>query len=172
MAAIAGSAISSSNENGDIMASFSSRGPDYPVSDVIKPDVSAPGVDILAAGGTLGEVTWYCWSGTSMASPHAAGSAALLKALHPDWSPAEIQSALMTTANTSVLKEDKSTPATPFDTGAGRIDVSRAARAGFVMDENYVNYMTANPSLAPLSLLYLGTASNWSRLPQMSVEHH
>jgi len=147
MAAIAGSAMSASDENGDIMASFSSRGQNSPVPDVIKPDVSAPGVDILAAGGKLGEVTWYCWSGTSMASPHAAGSAALLKALHPDWSPAEIQSALMTTAITSVLKEDKSTPATPFDTGAGRIDVSKAARAGFVMDDNYVNYMTANPSL-------------------------
>ncbi len=146
IAAIAGSAASVSNENGDIMASFSSRGPDYPVSDVIKPDVSAPGVDILAAGGELGEVTWYCWSGTSMSSPHAAGAAALLKALHPDWSPAEIQSALMTTATTSVLKEDKSTPATPFDTGAGRIDVSRAARAGFVLDDNYVNYIAANPS--------------------------
>ena len=179
MAAISGTTMSVSDENGDIMASFSSRGPNSPVPDVLKPDISAPGVDIVAAGGKLGEVTWYCWSGTSMASPHAAGSAALLKALHPDWSPAEIQSTLMTTATTSVLQEDKATPATPFDTGAGRIDVSKAARAGFVMDVNYVNYIAANPSsggdpttlnLPGLSNDAVASSCSWTRVLRSTMD--
>ena len=75
------------------VASFSSRGPsaDYPA--FIKPDVAAPGANILAAVGD----SYVTKSGTSMAAPHAAGVAALLKALHPDWSPAAIKSAIITT---------------------------------------------------------------------------
>jgi hypothetical protein len=85
-------------------------------------------------------------SGTSMSSPHAAGAAALLLALHPAWAPAGIQSALMTTADPTVLKEDGLT-ADPFDTGTGRINVSAAARAGFILDETFAGYAAANPAL-------------------------
>lgn len=135
----------------DIMAGFSSRGPaDEP--DLIKPDAGAPGVSIWAAykdnpgGEDEGNETVFM-SGTSMASPHVAGAAALLTALHPSWSPSEIKSALMTTAvYTPTLKEDGATPTDPFDVGAGRIDIAQAALAGFVLDETPANYAAADPA--------------------------
>ncbi|MGH2444569.1 MAG: S8 family serine peptidase [Candidatus Limnocylindria bacterium] len=131
----------------DIMASFSSRGPN-PQMDVIIPSVGAPGLDIIAAHGQgdPSPPVWDIVSGTSMASPHAAGSAALLTALHPDWTPDEIQAALMTTAASGVVQEDGVTPATPFDVGAGRIDLASAANAGLVLDETTANYLAADPT--------------------------
>jgi hypothetical protein len=71
--------------------------------------------------------------GTSMSSPHVAGAAALLTALHPDWTPGQIKSALMTTADASVVKEDGETPADPFDDGSGRIDLSGAGSPGLTI---------------------------------------
>lgn len=146
-AAIAGAGVDENPANGNIMVASSSRGANSPVPSIIKPDVSAPGLDILAANGTDNAATWGLMTGTSMASPHAAGAAALLLSLHPDWSPAEIQSALMSTADPTVRKEDGATTAGPFDTGTGRVDVSLAARAGFVLDETYARYLAADPSL-------------------------
>ena len=101
-AAISGTTVDENAAHGDLMSAFSSRGANAPLPSVIKPDVSAPGLDVLAAHGTENEAKWDVISGTSMASPHAAGAAALLMAVHPSWSPAEIQSALMTTAVTTV----------------------------------------------------------------------
>jgi subtilisin family serine protease len=129
----------------DILAGFSSRGPSQ--WEILKPDYTAPGVNILAAVATSGEdpVQFGFYQGTSMAAPHGAGSAALLMALHPDWSPAEVKSAIATTANPNLLKEDAVTPATPFDGGSGRIDLAAAAYAGIVLDETAANYLAANP---------------------------
>ena len=147
--------------NADVMASFSSRGPNPATGDILKPDVSAPGVDILAAfhsplGGPAGPTEYGVISGTSMASPHAAGSAVLVLALHPDWSPAEVQSALMTSAFDGlpgdgdevhgVLKEDGVTPADPFDTGSGRVNLHAASRAGIVLDETTDGYVAGDPN--------------------------
>ncbi len=93
--------------NGDVMASFSSRGPNPSVPGVIKPDVTAPGVDIYAAFNTpLTSVPptapeYGIISGTSMSSPHAAGAVALLRALKPTWTPSQLKSALMTTGFTA-----------------------------------------------------------------------
>ncbi len=130
--------------NGDIMASFSSRGPN-PILDVIKPTMSAPGVAILAAYKDGIEITWL--GGTSMASPHNAGAGALMKALYPSWSPSEIKSAIMSTAWTENLrKEDGVTPADPFDVGAGRDNLMMAAKAGIVFDETTADYLAANPA--------------------------
>ncbi|HSJ54004.1 MAG TPA: S8 family serine peptidase [Anaerolineae bacterium] len=144
MASIAGTTLDLGTSGADIMADFSARGPNGPVPGILKPDVTAPGVAILA--GSLNGVEFQSMSGTSMASPHAAGAAALLKDLHPGWTPAEIQSALMTTASTAnVLKEDGVTPATPFDYGAGRIDLSQASKAALVMDETLAGYQAGNP---------------------------
>jgi hypothetical protein len=103
--------------------------------------VTAPGVEILAAytgaratadGAPAGEL-FRLLQGTSMSSPHVAGAAALLLALHPSWTPGQIQSALMTTAHTAVLDSDGVTPAGVFEVGAGRIDLTRAGNPGLVI---------------------------------------
>ncbi|HEY52576.1 MAG TPA: S8 family serine peptidase [Caldilineae bacterium] len=149
----------------DMMASFSSRGPNGPVMAVIKPDVTAPGVQILAGAspehdgaGAQGEL-FQSIQGTSMSSPHVAGAGALLKAVHPDWSPAEIQSALMTTALTAVVKEDGVTPADPFDLGAGRIDLNKANDPGLVFDMTVDDYMVGEADPANMNLPSLGFGS-------------
>jgi subtilisin family serine protease len=129
------------------MASFSSRGPDRTVPDVLKPDVSAPGVDILAAVDTTNPVDppeYGILSGTSMAAPHVTGAAALIRAVHNTWTPAEIQSALMTTAKTPLTEAGKVVG--PFSRGAGRVDLTKAALAGLVMNETTGHYTAADPS--------------------------
>lgn len=150
MAAISGTTKDMSDSNGDVMAGFSSRGPDASVPNIVKPDVAAPGVDVFAAfinDPSTVAPDYGILSGTSMAAPHDAGAAVLVRSLHPDWTPAEVQSALMTTSiQSGVRKEDGTTAATPFDRGAGRIDVSRAVRAGLVLDETKANYLAANPA--------------------------
>lgn len=148
-AAISGAIRDIDPAYGDVMASFSSRGPNSLVPDVLKPDVSGPGVDILAVGidanGAPGQADYAFLSGTSMSSPHVAGAAALLRQIHPDWTPAEIKSALMSTGVTTVLKEDGATPTDPFDVGGGRIDVAAAARAGLVFDVTTEEMLAADP---------------------------
>jgi subtilisin family serine protease len=148
---ITGMTVDESPENGDVMASFSSRGPNPSVRDLIKPDVTAPGVDILAAFNLdptdpLGPPAYGVISGTSMSSPHTAGAAALLRALRPEWSPDEVRSALVTTGITDgVRKEDGTTAADPFDLGGGRVDLKSAGRAGLVLHESVANYEAADP---------------------------
>jgi subtilisin family serine protease len=128
---------------GNVMASFSSRGPDRLSEDIIKPDVTAPGVNVLAGNtptallGAPGEL-FQAISGTSMSSPHVAGVFALLKQAHPDWSPAMAKSALMTTARHNVDKEDGVTPADPFDFGAGHIQPGGKWRKGSLAEPGLV----------------------------------
>ena len=133
----------------DQLASFSSRGPAGRYN-LVKPDITAPGVDILAAvsGTTLtgSEQAVALFSGTSMSSPHHAGAAALLRQAHPTWTPVEVRSALQMTSTRSVLLEDGTTPATPFAMGSGRIRLDRAVRAGLVMNETTANFSAANPA--------------------------
>jgi subtilisin family serine protease len=146
-ATIAGVSLDLNPANGDQMASFSSRGPDKSNPQVLKPDIAAPGVDILAAvngPATVGDPEYGILSGTSMATPHITGAAALVRALRGTWTPAEIQSALMMTAKTSVTEGGK--PAGPFARGAGRADLTKAALAGLVMNETNANYVAADPS--------------------------
>jgi subtilisin family serine protease len=145
---ISGTTMDEADANGDVMASFSSRGPNKPAPDIVKPDVTAPGVDVLAAFNVPGPDPAYgVISGTSMSSPHAAGAAALVRALHPDWTPAEVQSAITSTGRTTgIRKEDGSTAADPFDMGGGRVDLTQAGLAGLVLDETTARYQAANPS--------------------------
>ncbi len=131
----------------DVLGSFSSRGPaNY---ELVKPDVTAPGVAVLAAdaGTTIEgfEDLVGLKNGTSMASPHVAGAAGLLKQLNPGWTPAQIKSALMMTADQEVYIEDGETRADAFAMGAGRVQVRDASRTGLVMDETTANYLAANP---------------------------
>ena len=119
-------------------AEFSSRGPNNGALDIIKPDVSAPGVAILAAG--AGTDTFISINGTSMASPHVAGSFAILKQAHPDWSPAIAKSALMTTARQDIKKSFSDIPADPFDIGAGEILPTAAMDPGLAYDAGLFDY--------------------------------
>jgi subtilisin family serine protease len=133
------------SSSGNQMALFSSRGPALSEGDFVKPDVTAPGVDILAghtpdvANGLRGQEFQYL-SGTSMSAPHAAGVAALLREAHPEWSPGTLKSALMTTAYQEVTEEDMETPAHPFDMGAGHIDPNAATDPGLVYDTDYLDH--------------------------------
>jgi uncharacterized repeat protein (TIGR01451 family) len=172
MASISGATLDVADSNGDIMAGFSSRGPNRS-ADTIAPSVGAPGVDIIAANGVGGEISWGFNSGTSMASPHVAGSAALLMSIHPDWTPAEVESALMTTGKTAgVVKEDGVTPADWFDIGGGRVQLAQAANAGLVLDESLDDYLDADPAtggdptqlnLASLSNAACVIVCSWTR---------
>ncbi|KAE8715650.1 Subtilisin-like protease SBT1.7 [Hibiscus syriacus] len=140
-----------------VVAAFSSRGPNPVTPAILKPDIIAPGVNILAgwtgAVGPTGldgdprHVNFNIISGTSMSCPHVSGLAALLKAAHPEWSPAAIKSALMTTAYTAYKSgqkvEDVATggPATPFDYGAGHVDPVAALDPGLVYDATIDDYL-------------------------------
>lgn len=140
-----------------VVASFSSRGPNAESSYVLKPDMIAPGVDILAAWpdtvspSQLAEDTrrseFNILSGTSMSCPHVSGLAALLKAAHPDWSPAMIKSALMTTAYTvdnsgkPLLDEKDYSVLSVWGTGAGHVDPEKAADPGLVYDLTVSDYL-------------------------------
>ncbi|KAM3394655.1 subtilisin-like protease SBT1.7 [Capsicum galapagoense] len=145
-----------------VVASFSSRGPNSITQEILKPDIIAPGVNIIAgwtgAVGPTGlaednrRVGFNIISGTSMSCPHVSGLAALLKGAHPDWSPAAIRSALMTTAYTVYKNggalQDVATgkPSTPFDHGAGHVDPVAALNPGLVYDlkaEDYLNFLCA-----------------------------
>jgi subtilisin family serine protease len=126
---------------------FSSRGPNVGAPDIIKPDVAAPGVNIIA-GETLfpnanagGGEFFQFLSGTSMASPHTAGVFALLKQAHPDWSPAIARSALMTTARHNLKKSFGDDRADPFDIGAGVIVPREAFDPGLAYDANIFDYV-------------------------------
>ncbi|KAL3834548.1 hypothetical protein ACJIZ3_009284 [Penstemon smallii] len=133
-----------------VVAAFSSRGPNILSLEILKPDMVAPGVNILAAWtGDLGpsslptdhrRTKFNILSGTSMSCPHVSGIAALIKSRHPNWSPAAIKSALMTTAyihdNTHNPLSDASTTTLsgPYDHGAGHINPLKALDPGLVYD--------------------------------------
>ena len=144
-----------SSDLGNEMATFSARGP-APIPDVLKPDVTAPGVNILAgftpdsANSTPGENFAYL-SGTSMATPHVAGVAALLRQAHPEWSPAAIKSALMTTSRQDIVASSGLGSANPLDFGAGHIVPNAAFDPGLVYeisDQEFDAYVADMSGLA------------------------
>ena len=141
-----------------IMASFSSRGPNQADVNILKPDLTAPGVDVIAsvtpaltvaqhnavAAGTLTPNAAYdSYQGTSMSSPHVAGLAMLLHQSHPTWSPAAIKSALMTTGYTTL--DDGLAGAQngllPWAHGAGHVDANKANAPGLVYDAGKADYI-------------------------------
>ncbi|GMH15740.1 hypothetical protein Nepgr_017581 [Nepenthes gracilis] len=138
------------------MAAFTSRGPNVIDPSTLKPDITAPGLNILAAWSRadppskLSEdhrvVKWNFLSGTSMACPHVSATAALLKAVHPSWSSAAIRSAIITSAaqlnNIGTLITDaKGNTADPFQFGAGHLRPTKAADPGLVYDASYADYL-------------------------------
>ena len=131
-------------DTGNVMGAFSARGPG-PSEDILKPDVTAPGINILAgftpdAANSVAGESFAFLTGTSMAAPHVAGVAALLRQAHPDWSPAAIKSALMTTAHQDVKQQDGETAAIPFDFGSGHINPNGANDPGLVYDATSEDY--------------------------------
>ncbi|MGP3936800.1 S8 family serine peptidase [Nonomuraea sp. KM88] len=112
-------------DRNDALAPFSSRGPR--LDEALKPDITAPGVDIVAARaagtglGTPVDDRYTKLSGTSMATPHVAGAAAVLAQRHPEWKAGQLKDALVSTAKTVEGQ-------TPYEQGGGRLDVARAVR--------------------------------------------
>ncbi|MED5619341.1 S8 family peptidase [Ideonella sp. BN130291] len=139
-----------------VMADFSSRGPNLANPNILKPDISAPGVailaayayqptsqaehDAIAAGALVPPGAAAYLQGTSMASPHVAGIGALLKQLHPTWSPAAIKSAIMTTAGTIKLPSGAADP-DRWGYGAGHVNPNGAAYPGLVYDADTPDYL-------------------------------
>ncbi|XP_064934846.1 subtilisin-like protease 4 [Musa acuminata AAA Group] len=132
--------------NSPALASFSSRGPSQITPGILKPDILGPGVNILAAWNTQ---KFNMISGTSMSCPHLSGISALIKKAHPDWSPAAIKSAIMTTARPKdnrqqPIFDEKHVPADLFAVGAGHVDPQRAIDPGLVYDlapGDYIPYL-------------------------------
>ena len=141
-----------------IMAGFSSRGPNGADQNVLKPDLTAPGVDIIAsvtpalnqaqrdgvaAGTFVPPAAYASYQGTSMSSPHVAGLALLMKQAHPTWSPAAIKSALMTTAYTTLNDGlvGAENGLLPWAQGAGHVDPNKATDPGLVYDAGRVDFI-------------------------------
>jgi len=147
------------------MADFSSRGPNRHNANLLKPDLTAPGVDVLAgvtADKTqaqrdaiannidVPEPNWASYQGTSMSSPHVAGLAALLRQAHPNWSPAAIKSALMTTAFDTFNdgQPGMANGRLPWAQGAGHVAPNKAVDPGLVYDHgplDWIRYMCGIP---------------------------
>jgi hypothetical protein len=142
---------------------FSSRGPSVTTSgDILKPDIAAPGNDVVAAVAppTNHGRNWDFYSGTSMSSPHIAGIGALMKALHPTWLPSEIKSALMTTAGDTVSSAND-----PFAQGAGFVNPNGAADPGLVYPT------TANEYRGYLISLGVQFAPPFNALPPIAASN-
>ena len=175
-----------------IMAGFSSRGPNMGDANILKPDLTAPGVDIVAgvspalnnaqrdavANGTLvPPAAWASYQGTSMSSPHVAGLAALLQQSHPGWSPAAIKSALMTTAYTTLndAVAGLSNGLLPWAQGAGHVSPTSANDPGLVYDggkADWVRYQCKvnKPAVVPASdCTFFGTLDETYNLNQPSI---
>ncbi|GFP81848.1 subtilisin-like protease PjSBT1.2.3 [Phtheirospermum japonicum] len=141
------------DDRAPVVAGFSSRGPSTSGPGIVKPDIVGPGVNILAAWPTSVDAntisTFNIQTGTSMACPHLSGVAALLKSAHPDWSPAAIKSAIMTSADIinrahNLIEDETFLPADIFATGAGHVNPQAANDPGLIYDikpEDYVGYL-------------------------------
>lgn len=175
---LSGATLDSDDAHGDIMATFSSRGPNGSDGDLIVPNVTAPGRAIWApyhqGDSGDGDYTYNVIQGTSMSSPHVAGAGALLKAMRPSWTPAEMESALMMTARDTILDDDGTSTASPFAQGAGHINIAKAVDSPLVMDVTNAEYLAADPSedndfhVRDLNIASLGedacvSTCNWTR---------
>ncbi|PKA54204.1 Subtilisin-like protease [Apostasia shenzhenica] len=163
-----------------MIPAFSSRGPNFLTLEIVKPDMVAPGVNILAAWSGANSpsalpfdprrVRFNIMSGTSMSCPHIGGIAALMKGSHPEWSPAAIKSALMTTAyvldNTQQPLKDEANgePSTAYSHGAGHVDPPKALDPGLIYDispDEYFEFLCSQ-KLTPSQLKVFSKSANRS----------
>jgi subtilisin family serine protease len=166
-----------SGNDPDILAATSSRGPG--VGNTLKPDITAPGVNIMAQGyasGVSGEDRHLGYgqaSGTSMASPHITGSAALLRQVHPSWSNADIKSALMSTSKYVGIWNHDGTHAQPLDMGAGRVDLTNAADPGVILDPPSLSYgvmVTGTTQIISVTVTSVATTTQTYTLGTQLIE--
>ncbi|KAF3448450.1 hypothetical protein FNV43_RR09163 [Rhamnella rubrinervis] len=147
-----GTVIGDNDLSAPVVSSFSSRGPSKASPGILKPDIIGPGMNILAAwpfSVDNSKSKFNIISGTSMSCPHLSGIAALLKSSHPDWSPAAIKSAIMTTADVvnhagNPIADETLSQANIFAIGAGHVNPSKANDPGLVYDikpEDYIAYL-------------------------------
>uniref|UniRef100_I1NR07 Subtilisin-like protease n=2 Tax=Oryza glaberrima TaxID=4538 RepID=I1NR07_ORYGL len=154
-----------------VMAAFSSRGPNPITPQILKPDITAPGVSVIAAYSEAvsptelsfddRRVPYNIMSGTSMSCPHVSGIVGLIKTKYPDWTPAMIKSAIMTTAITGdndsgKIRDETGAAATPFAYGSGHVRSVQALDPGLVYDTtsaDYADFLCAlRPTQNPLPL--------------------
>jgi subtilisin family serine protease len=130
---------------GDILHSSSSRGPNpSPVQGILKPDLVAPGTSIIAASHVGQELRVL--TGSSMASAHIAGAAALVRAIRPSWTVAQVVSTLETTTTTILTRDFDVSYATTHERGSGRPRLARALKAGLYLDVSGEEFIAANPA--------------------------
>ena len=151
---------------GDRVADFSFRGPRLVGGQgMVKPDITGPGVDILAVGAAnvVGPNGVYLSNGTSMSSPHMAGAAALMRALNPTWSATQVKSALNLSSNNFGAVNQDGSPIRLWDYGSGRVNLTAASKVGLIMDETAANFLAANPAtggdIASLNLASMAKAN-------------
>ncbi|KAF2296157.1 hypothetical protein GH714_036414 [Hevea brasiliensis] len=167
------------NSLAPFVPSFSSRGPNPITPDILKPDIAAPGVDIIAAWSLASSVTglqgdnrfvpYNIISGTSMACPHATGAAAYVKSHHPKWSPSAIKSALMTTASPM---SSATNPEAEFAYGVGHINPVKAINPGLIYDAqplDYVKFLCGQGYNSILLQLVTGDKSTCSKAINATV---
>lgn len=131
-------------EAGDQLSGSTSRGPNLPpVENVLKPDVIAPGIDIVGAS-SVGN-NFATLGGTSMASPHVAGAAALLKSVHPDWTASVLSSVIPMTSTPELAVDYDGSEAIPHKRGSGRPRLDLAVNAGLYLEETEAGFVAANP---------------------------
>ncbi|KAB5512188.1 hypothetical protein DKX38_029216 [Salix brachista] len=171
------------------LAYFYSRGPSLASPGILKPDIIGPGVDILAAwlyavdkNRNTKSGTFNMISGTSMATPHLTGIAALLKSSHPDWSPAAIKSAMMTTANLTNLggtpiTDDIFDPVNVFSIGSGHVNPTKADDPGLIYDiqpDDYIPYLCGlgyNDTALGIIVQRSVTCWNSSSIPEAQLNY-
>ncbi|KAL0312701.1 UNVERIFIED_CONTAM: Subtilisin-like protease SBT1.7 [Sesamum radiatum] len=171
-----------------MVTSFSSRGPSLASPGILKPDIIGPGVSILAAwpvsvdNYTNENATFNVVSGTSMSCPHLSGIAALLKSSHPDWSPAAIKSAIMTTATQwnlhgGAIIDERYLPADIFALGAGHVNPPSANEPGLIYDlqpEDYIPYLCGlgySDNEIAIIVQHPVTCSNVTSIPEAQLNY-